>query len=66
MEQNRSGTVVDYRGRDENYRLPNGEAMPVPRQIDIAGTNVGSGTGDDHATQDTQIRRSPTSHPALR
>jgi hypothetical protein len=51
--QTNNGTVVDHRGRDENYRLPNGEAMPVPRRIDDAGTNLVEGGGDDHATQNT-------------
>jgi hypothetical protein len=60
------GGPADYKIPTGDYLNPGRTApMPVPRQIDIAGTNVGEGSGDDHATQDT-LRRSPSTHPALK
>jgi hypothetical protein len=53
--ENRNGTVVDRRGSDRvDYPLPGGGVMPVPRQIDDAGTNLVEGGGDQHSTQDTE------------
>jgi hypothetical protein len=54
MEQNRSGTSVDYRGHDENYRLPGGGTMPTPRPINDSGTNLVEGGGTQHSTTDTE------------
>jgi hypothetical protein len=59
------GGPADYRVPVGDFVRPATAPLPLPRQIDIAGTNVGEGGGDDHATVDTG-RRSPSSHPALK
>jgi hypothetical protein len=62
------GGPADYKVPTGGYADPGRTApMPVPRVFPQEGPIPdGSGAGDDHATQDTQIRRSPSSHPALR
>ena len=53
--ENRSGTVVDYRGNDQTaYPLPGGGTMPAPRPINDAGTNLVESGGTQHSTTDTE------------